>query len=173
MTMSRTQMILSVLVVPFVARWAYKRALTLAAIDPKNIGARADGAAALLARAFEGDAFYAADGAPAAVVAQRKAGMARLMGALAPGAKSAEAEATMEGLSDLRFTDTNRVPFAFQKEMRSKLRVSSDRRARDRTAAVLRDIDGKDSLDVSGSYGVNVVGYEGYKGFVERGWRRA
>ena len=169
MTMSRTQMILSVLVVPFVARWAYKRALTLAAIDPKNIGARLT-APLLCSYSFEGDAFYAADGAPAPVVAQRKAGMARLMGALAPGAKSAEAEATMEGLSDLRFTDTNRVPFAFQKEMRSKLRVSSIVATSD--GPVLRDIDGKDSLDVSGSYGVNVVGYEGYKGFVERGWAR-
>ena len=169
MAMSRTQMILSVLVVPFVARWAYKRALTLAAIDPKNIGARLT-APLLCTYSFEGDAFYSADGAPASVVAQRKAGMTRLMGALAPGAKSAEAEATMEGLSDLRFTDTNRVPFAFQKEMRSKLRVSSI--VAQSNGPVLSDIDGKDALDVSGSYGVNVVGYEGYKGFVERGWAR-
>lgn len=37
---------------------------------------------------------------------------------------------------------------------------------------VLIDVDGNELLDVSGSYGVNVVGYDGYKGFIERGWNR-
>ena len=36
----------------------------------------------------------------------------------------------------------------------------------------LINYDGETMLDVSGSYGVNVVGYEGYKGFVDRGWAR-
>jgi glutamate-1-semialdehyde 2,1-aminomutase len=33
----------------------------------------------------------------------------------------------------------------------------------------LVDFDGSKMLDVSGSYGVNVAGYDLYKGFVDRG----
>ena len=33
-------------------------------------------------------------------------------------------------------------------------------------------MDGGQSIDVSGSYGVNVAGYDQYKQFVERGWSR-
>jgi len=35
------------------------------------------------------------------------------------------------------------------------------------------DIDGNSSLDVSGSYGVNVCGYEAYKRFITAGWAAA
>ena len=35
------------------------------------------------------------------------------------------------------------------------------------------DIDGNGALDISGSYGVNVCGYEAYKGFMEVGWQSA
>ena len=35
------------------------------------------------------------------------------------------------------------------------------------------DIDGNDALDISGSYGVNVCGYEAYKHFITTGWASA
>jgi len=35
------------------------------------------------------------------------------------------------------------------------------------------DIDGNSALDISGSYGVNVCGYERYKQFIEAGWETA
>jgi len=35
------------------------------------------------------------------------------------------------------------------------------------------DIDGNDALDISGSYGVNVCGYEAYKQFITTGWASA
>jgi len=35
------------------------------------------------------------------------------------------------------------------------------------------DIDGNKSLDISGSYGVNVCGYEAYKKFITTGWQTA
>ena len=35
------------------------------------------------------------------------------------------------------------------------------------------DIDGNKALDISGSYGVNVCGYEAYKGFMAEGWKSA
>ena len=57
---------------------------------------------------------------------------------------------------------------------------SPRRRQRYRVAALtassrgpeLTDVDGGKALDVSGSYGVNVCGYDVYKGFVDRAGRR-
>jgi glutamate-1-semialdehyde 2,1-aminomutase len=64
--------------------------------------------------------------------------------------KSSEASTTLlDGLSDLRFTDTNRVPFPFQKVVRDKLNVSTLVDATE--GARIRDLDGNWSLDVSGS----------------------
>ncbi len=34
----------------------------------------------------------------------------------------------------------------------------------------LRDLDGRWTLDVSGSYGLNVAGFDRYKGWIEKGW---
>merc|ERR1719267_111030 len=39
--------------------------------------------------------------------------------------------------------------------------------------ASVADIDGNAALDVSGSYGVNVCGYEAYKQFITKGWEAA
>ena len=46
------------------------------------------------------------------------------------GAKAKQLNDTLvAGLSDIRFTDTNRVPFQFQKETRARYRVASITRA--------------------------------------------
>jgi glutamate-1-semialdehyde 2,1-aminomutase len=85
------------------------------------------------------------------------------------GAKSKALNDTLvAGLSDIRFTDTNRVPFQFQKETRARYRVASLTSASEGPALV--DVDGGRAIDVSGSYGVNVAGYENYKKFVDEGW---
>ena len=87
------------------------------------------------------------------------------------GAKAKQLNDTLvAGLSDIRFTDTNRVPFQFQKETRERYRVASITSHSE--GPVLVDVDGGRAIDVSGSYGVNVCGYDTYKGFVDRGWAR-
>jgi glutamate-1-semialdehyde 2,1-aminomutase len=37
---------------------------------------------------------------------------------------------------------------------------------------VLKDLDGHEQLDIAGSYGVNVVGYDRYKEFITKGWAK-
>ena len=78
------------------------------------------------------------------------------------------AETFLDGISDLRFTDTNRVPFPFQKLVRERLNVASLATASEGPSVV--DLDGNKTLDVSGSYGVNVCGYDNYKRWMEEGW---
>ena len=119
----------------------------------------------------EEGSFYTADGAPADVVAKRRAGMAMLTAQfdkLSAGKESAELNAAIkEGLSDIRFTDTNRVPFPFQAVVRAKLSVSTVVKSSE--GPWLVDTSGNRALDVSGSYGVNVAGYDRYKAFAKHG----
>jgi glutamate-1-semialdehyde 2,1-aminomutase len=75
-----------------------------------------------------------------------------------------------ESFSDLRFTDANRVPFPFARAMREKFDLCSVVTASD--GPKLRDLDGNWTLDVSGSYGLNVAGFDRYKGWIEKGWER-
>ena len=75
-----------------------------------------------------------------------------------------------ESFSDLRFTDANRVPFPFMRVMREKLNLCSVVTASQ--GPRLHDLDGHWSLDVGGSYGVNVAGFERYKEWMHKGWER-
>jgi glutamate-1-semialdehyde 2,1-aminomutase len=69
--------------------------------------------------------------------------------------------------SDLRFTDANRVPFPFMKTMREKFSLCAV--VTESKGPKLRDLDGNWSLDVSGSYGLNVAGYDRYKEWMQKG----
>ncbi|MGH7963639.1 MAG: aminotransferase class III-fold pyridoxal phosphate-dependent enzyme [Candidatus Binatia bacterium] len=75
-----------------------------------------------------------------------------------------------ESFSDLRFTDANRVPFPFMRVMREKFNLCSVVTASD--GPKLRDLDGHWTLDVSGSYGLNVAGFDRYKEWMQKGWEQ-
>ncbi|MGE0679470.1 MAG: aminotransferase class III-fold pyridoxal phosphate-dependent enzyme [Candidatus Binatia bacterium] len=75
-----------------------------------------------------------------------------------------------ESFSDLRFTDANRVPFPFMRVMREKFNLCSVVTTSD--GPKLRDLDGHWTLDVSGSYGLNVAGFDRYKEWMQKGWER-
>lgn len=62
------------------------------------------------------------------------------------------------------------MPFPFQRKVRSTLKVAAI--VNKSVGPTLVDVDGRETIDVSGSYGVNVAGYDTYKGFIERGWER-
>jgi glutamate-1-semialdehyde 2,1-aminomutase len=73
-------------------------------------------------------------------------------------------------ISDLRFTSARCFP-AFNAVVNDYLDPSM---AVDRTDGVdVVDLDGNSLMDISGSYGVNVCGYEMYKEFIETGWATA
>jgi glutamate-1-semialdehyde 2,1-aminomutase len=75
-----------------------------------------------------------------------------------------------QSFSDLRFTDANRVPFPFAQFMREHFNVCSVVTAS--AGPQLRDLDGHWTLDVSGSYGLNVAGFDRYKEWMQRGLER-
>jgi glutamate-1-semialdehyde 2,1-aminomutase len=123
-------------------------------------------------RDYTEEEFLRADGAGERWIEQRKKALARLASFLhARHSQSiAWANAVRESFSDLRFTDANRVPFPFVRVMREKFNLCSVVTAS--TGPKLRDIDGNWSLDVSGSYGVNVAGFDRYKDWIQKGWER-
>ncbi len=113
--------------------------------------------------------FFAADDAPAEVVAQRRAGFERLsktLRARAPQTLALGAEAR-EGLPDLRFTGRYRVPFPFSAYARAHLPMGAFWASAQ--GVTLTDLDGNTHLDLTGSYGVNVFGVDFYKACMTEG----
>lgn len=122
--------------------------------------------------AYDEARFFDSDGAPADVAARRRAGFERLAAALtarAPEtlARSRELEALV---SDLAFVNAYRVPFQYRDHVRAHLEVGSLVTASD--GPRVRDLDGNWSYDLGGAYGVNLFGYDFYKGCLERGMAR-
>ncbi len=76
------------------------------------------------------------------------------------------AEAT-ELISDLQFTEAYRVPFQFSRYVRQHLPVGAFLNRR--PASTTTDLDGNAFYDLTGSYGVNLFGYDFYKECIERG----
>ena len=121
---------------------------------------------------YTADRFFDADGAEAALIERRRQGLERLSGALRRqyAASDAWSEALRESFSDLRFTDANRVPFPFAQFMRENFNLASVVTASD--GPRLQHLDGHWTLDVGGSYGVNVAGSARYKEWMTRGLER-
>ena len=115
---------------------------------------------------------FRADGAPDDVAAARRAGFMRLA-ALYTERFAATARATAEiesGISDLQFTARYRVPFQFNAFVRRHLKAGA--LLQSSSGATVTDLDGNRLYDLTGSYGVNVFGYDFYKRCIEQGMQR-
>ena len=121
---------------------------------------------------YLGQDFFRADGAEEAIVTRRQQALERLATFFQDQHPRSVfwGNEIREGLSDLRFTDAGRVPFPFARVMREKFNLCSVVTAS--KGPKLLDIDGHWSLDVTGSYGVNVAGYDQYKEWMQKGWER-
>jgi len=123
--------------------------------------------------AYGEERFFRSDGAPDDVEARRRAGFARLAELYRRRfGRSAELTAeAREGLSDLQFTSAYRVPFQYSAFVRRHLPVGAFLQS---SAGVsVFDLDGNRFYDVSGSYGVNLFGYEFYKSCIAEAGARA
>ena len=123
-------------------------------------------------RSYSDADFFRADGADATWAARRREGLERLADGLRaayPRSRAWAAEVG-PGFSDLRFTDANRVPFPFARVMRERFELCSVVTASDGPRLV--DLDEHATLDVGGSYGVNVAGFGRYKEWMARGLDR-
>ncbi len=123
--------------------------------------------------AYSQEQFFNSDGAPLEVVLRRQVGFERLATLFAqrfPKSIAMTAQAR-EGISDLQFTSTYRVPFQYSPYLREHLKTGSFVRAS--SGVTVEDLDGNVFHDLTGSYGVNVFGYDFYKSCIDEGVAQA
>ncbi len=113
--------------------------------------------------------FFNADDAPAAVAEERRAAFMRLAVIYRERfAKTERLTAEVEdGISDLQFTSAYRVPFQFSRLVREHLKAGAFMQSS--SGVLLTDLDGNQFYDLTGSYGVNVFGYDFYKECIAKG----
>ena len=123
-------------------------------------------------RDYSEEEFFRADGADERWTTRRKSALNRLSNYFQTQCSKSIAwgNAMREHFSDLRFADAGRVPFPFMRIMRENFNLCSVVTASD--GPKLRDIDNNWTLDLSGSYGVNVAGYNRYKEWMQKGLER-
>ena len=116
--------------------------------------------------------FFRVDAAPDDIAAARRAGFMRLAAVFAERfRKTAELTREIAGsVSDLQFTSRYRVPFQFSNFVRQYLTAGAFLESS--SGVTVTDLDGNRSYDLTGSYGVNVFGYDFYKECIERGSER-
>ena len=123
--------------------------------------------------AYDEETFFASDGAAPQTVARRKAGFRRLAQTFTqrfPRSLAATAQAR-ESLSDLQFTAAYRVPFQYSGYLRQHLAVGAFVQAS--KGVLVEDLDGNRLFDLTGSYGVNLFGYDFYKSCIAQGYETA
>jgi glutamate-1-semialdehyde 2,1-aminomutase len=121
--------------------------------------------------AYDEARFFDCDGAPSDIAQLRRASFDTLGAGFAQRyekslALSAEAR---EGLADLQFTGSYRVPFQFSPIVRERLKVGAFVQSAE--GSHVTDLDGNRFIDLTGSYGVNVFGVDFYKACMAEGAR--
>ena len=164
-------LLLAVLLAAWSLRLLMRALVTLPALAPMPLASRRL-APWLRARAYTEDELLRADDADDAWVRRRRDGLETLASRLQDqyAQSSAWGRAIRDGFSDMRFTDASRVPFPFARVMREKFNLCSVVTAS--RGPHLQNLDGHWTIDVSGSYGLNVAGFDRYKEWIERGWDR-
>ncbi len=116
--------------------------------------------------------FFSTDGAPEDILAARRAGFRRLSTLFAERFKKTTGLTgeIADGVSDLQFTSRYRVPFQFSGYVRQHLKGGTFLESS--SGVTVTDLDGNRLYDLTGSYGVNVFGYDFYKECIERGAER-
>jgi glutamate-1-semialdehyde 2,1-aminomutase len=112
---------------------------------------------------YDVDRFFAIDGAPTEVATRRRIAFAALSATFEqryPRTVAMSRQAR-EGLSDLQFTSAYRVPFQFSAHVREHLAFGSFLQRAD--GVQVEDLDGNRLYDLTGSYGVNLLGVDAYK----------
>ena len=110
-----------------------------------------------------------ADGAPAHVAEQRKKAMDQLGQRLqSKSPQTLQMSAELKPLvSDLQLISEYRIPFQFREMTHQHIRLGSF--WRESEGSYLTDLDGNRFIDVTGSYGVNLMGTDFYKTCIAKG----
>jgi glutamate-1-semialdehyde 2,1-aminomutase len=123
--------------------------------------------------AYDDVRFFRSDGAPDEVAARRRVGFVRLSDTYRARYARTAALTTeaRQGISDLQFTSLYRVPFQYRQLVRQHLAVGAF--VQSSSGVTVTDMDGNVFYDLTGSYGVNVFGYDFYKACMAEGSARA
>ena len=116
--------------------------------------------------------FFSSDKAPADIVQRRREGFSRLVTIYKERFTKTAALTSdaAERISDLQFTGSYRVPFQYSSHVRQHLQGGSFLHS---SAGVqVTDLDGNSFYDLTGSYGVNVFGYDFYRKCIAEGGAR-
>jgi glutamate-1-semialdehyde 2,1-aminomutase len=113
--------------------------------------------------------FFRADDAPPEVESQRRVAFQTLSALYVKRfARTAALTSQVQPeLADLQFTARYRVPFQFSRYVRQHFNAGAF--VESSAGPVTTDLDGNRRYDLTGSYGVNVFGYDFYKECIERG----
>ena len=117
--------------------------------------------------AYDEDTFFNSDQADQAVVQRRRDGFRALVALyesrFAQGvAVTASARAI---ISDMQFTSRYRVPYQYSDYLSQHLKTASF--LKQSRGVTVTDLDGNEFYDLTGSYGVNLFGYDFYKTCIE------
>jgi len=121
---------------------------------------------------FDDGRFFCSDGAPSEVAQRRRSGFEALARQYRERfARTIALNAGIRGtLSDLQFTEAYRVPYQYSRRVREAL--GGGPLLQSSAGVELTDVDGNRFYDLAGSYGVNLFGYDFYKGCIARGAAR-
>ncbi len=116
--------------------------------------------------------FFSSDGSPENISLQRREAFHQLAGLLKDKSPQSVAfnESLESSVSDVYFTNAYRVPFPYRNYVQKYLKLGA---VVEETEGVrMKNLDGNWSYDLSGSYGVNVFGYDFYKDCMESAWEK-
>jgi len=117
---------------------------------------------------YEEKTFFSVDQAPEEIESKRRAGFAALSQSLMRSKETiALTRQARQYISDMQLTGRNRVPFQFSPIVQAHLPIGSFWKAS--KGIELIDLDGRAYIDLTGSYGVNVMGLDFYKETMKRG----
>ena len=119
--------------------------------------------------AYDEVTFFNSDHADSAVVQRRRDGFAKLAALYAARfPKSAAMTASARDIiSDLQFTGRYRVPYQYSDYLSQHIKSGSFVKASQ--GVTVTDLDDNVFYDLTGSYGVNLLGYDFYKASIEAG----
>src|SRR5262245_11533824 len=122
--------------------------------------------------AYDEGHFFQSDGAPPNVADCRRDAFGRLGARLRERAPQTlrTTHAMAPAVSDMQFIDRYRVPFQYSILVRRHLQIGA--LMSESSGVTVMDLDGNVDYDLSGSYGLNVFGYDFYKTCIDAGAQR-
>jgi len=113
--------------------------------------------------------YFSSDGAPENIAKQRQSALLVLSNNKRQNGPETlnYCRALESGISDIQFTSHYRIPFPYRALLPKALTLGSI--CDETTGNKIKDLDGSWRYDLSGSYGVNVFGYDFYKDCIEEG----